>query len=320
MLTRVECVVGDLSPSRLVRWRPSLRAAFPTLEVETVSKPAPHAWCIDLARWCEPPFSFWDFDQRTDDELEATGAAIAFLVEPTVTVTDALSVLTRAQRWIARRNEHTRGAHFDDVLRAHRFLYDLRKPLVLADFRHALDTWQWTLRLSDDASAPLQIAALLHDIERIASEADVRVEHLAVDYERFKNAHAHRGSEMTRLFLRDISLPDGQAQKVAELVAYHETPTGDEDLTLLNEADALSFFSLNSAGFLDYYGEAHSMRKIRYTLARMRSCALTHLATMRLRADVARLTWQALSTGDTRSGAVHRAEALATGNSIRSCV
>ena len=50
--------------------------------------------------------------------------------------------------------------------------------------------------------------------------------------------------------------------KVCELVARHElggenglsTGEVDDDRALLNEADALSFFSLNASGFLKHYG------------------------------------------------------------------
>lgn len=223
---------------------------------------------------------------------------MALIVPGWANVGEVMGVLTRCQRWIGARNRHSAGARFDDVLRAHRFLYDLRKPLLLADYRHALDTWQWILRLDREARVPLQIAALLHDIERIASESDVRIEHLAPDYERFKASHARRGSEMTRVFLRSIALSRPEADRVVDLVARHETPAGDEELAVLNDADGLSFFSLNSAGFFDYYGQAHTARKVGYTLARMRPRAVAELSTVRLRADVARLTWQALAAAD----------------------
>ncbi|HMI88821.1 MAG TPA: DUF4202 family protein [Polyangiaceae bacterium] len=111
-------------------------------------------------------------------------------------------------------------------------------------------------------------------------------------------SHARRGSEMTRHFLRNIDVSARQTERIVDLVARHETPAGDPDLALLDDADALSFFSLNSAGFFDYFGTAHAARKVRYTLARMRRSAVAELATVRLRADVARATWQALATAD----------------------
>jgi hypothetical protein len=82
-------------------------------------------------------------------------------------------------------------------------------------------------------------------------------------------------------------LGDPSAWRVAELVAWHERPGRDEELLLLNDADALSFFSLNSSGFLDYYGPAHTARKVLYTLDRMRPSARRRLrAGIRLRREI----------------------------------
>jgi hypothetical protein len=132
------------------------------------------------------------------------------------------------------------------------------------------------LRLAPQASAELQAAALLHDIERLVSEADVRVEHHAPDYAAFKDAHAAAGAEMARAMCEPL-FGARSAARVALLVALHERPGRDEELALLNDADALSFFSLNCAGFLDYYGAAHTARKVAYTLGRMRPDARRRL-------------------------------------------
>jgi hypothetical protein len=298
MLTRVEFVVADMSMGRLSHWSSRMRSAFPTLDIAFVQMPAPRAWCIDMTEWCDPALCFWEFDRRVDEAFVGGATTVALLIPGPASFGEGLGVVTRCQRWIGRRNRHTRGAVFDAALRAHRQVYDLHKPLVLADYRHALDTWQWILRLDAEASASLQLAALFHDIERIASESDLRVEHLARNYEGFKAAHARRGSEMTRLLLRDVPISRDEGDRVAELVARHETPAEDEELALLNDADALSFFSLNSAGFFDYFGAAHTARKIRYTLARMRTPAVAALSTVRLRADVAELTWQSMGAVD----------------------
>ena len=51
------------------------------------------------------------------------------------------------------------------------------------------------------ARRPRQLAVLLHDIERLASEPDARVEHLAADYQAFKDAHARAGAQLARAVL-----------------------------------------------------------------------------------------------------------------------
>ena len=56
-----------------------------------------------------------------------------------------------------------------------------------------------------------------------------------------------------------------------------------EEISVLNDADALSFFSLNSAGYLDYFGLEQTRRKVAYTLGRLRPAARLHLVGIRLR-------------------------------------
>ena len=75
--------------------------------------------------------------------------------------------------------------------------------------------------------------------------------------------------------------------RAAEIIARHEEPAGDEEIALLNDADALSFFALNSSGYADYFGPAQTRRKVAWTWRRMREPARARLRTVRLRQDVA---------------------------------
>jgi hypothetical protein len=163
---------------------------------------------------------------------------------------------------------------------------------VRADHDHALDVWQWVRRLEPRASLALQIAALFHDVERLASEADTRVEQHAEDYVAFKESHAARGSLVLEAALRDLDL-GASLSRAMSLVARHERPGADHELLVLNDADALSFFALNSAGFLSYFGEAHTRMKVRYTLARLSERAREHLRYIRLLPHIAALITEA---------------------------
>jgi hypothetical protein len=204
----------------------------------------------------------------------------------------AAEIFTRCQRHMDRRNAVSRGALFDRVLSAHRDLHDLAKPLVRADWNHTLDTWQWTLRLDRDADLAVQLAALFHDVERLLTEADARIEHHADDYQGFKNDHARRGADLAAATLAAAGVDFATIDHVARLIAGHERPPapGDPDaanLALLNDADALSFFSLNSMGYLDYFGSEPTRRKVAWTLRRLRPAARRHLAGMRLAPEIA---------------------------------
>jgi hypothetical protein len=244
---------------------------------------------VPVADWESNFFNFYDLDGRLDALAERGGPfAVDILGGGEELPQAAREVLTRCQRWMDRRNDASRGGLFDRVLSRHRREHDLSKPLVRADYNHALDAWQWALRLDPDADLAVQLAALLHDVERLATEADARIEHRADDYQVFKDSHAARGAEMAGALLAEAGVDAGTRRRTARLIAGHEhaaTP-GDPDagaIALLNDADALSFFSLNSVGYLDYFGPEATRRKVAYTLRRLRPQARRHLDGLRLR-------------------------------------
>ncbi|MFL6246548.1 MAG: DUF4202 family protein [Thermoanaerobaculia bacterium] len=264
--------------------RAALGAEFPTVFVHFELSGSEDALPgLRASDWLRRDFDTWAFDCAID-ELAST-----LVVDDDTgidTTAFALQVLTRCQRHVDRRNQHSQSQLFARVLRRHRELHDLSKPLVRADYNHALDVREWLLRLDRNASFALQLAALFHDIERLASEADVRVEHLAANYQTFKDAHARRGAEMTDAVLAEAGVDARTRDRVAELVMAHERPSADAELALLNDADALSFFSLNSSGYADYFGPEQTQKKVAYTWNRMSTHAREKLRGVRLRDDV----------------------------------
>ena len=95
------------------------------------------------------------------------------------------------------------------VLRRHAALHDVEKPLVAADLDHAIDTWQWMLRLDPGASLRGAAGRAFHDVERLESEAGLRVEQHAPDYAAFKDSHAARGARAHREVLQDAGVDRG---------------------------------------------------------------------------------------------------------------
>ena len=224
---------------------------------------------LTTAAWLADDFDFWAFDRRCD-ALE-TLVVEAPIAEQVALRTQRLApVRTIADQW------------FEHVLALHRELHDLDKPLVRADHDHAIDTWQWILRLDRGATAACQLAALLHDIERLVSEADARVEHHAADYQAFKDAHARAGAGLARGLLERAEVPGALVDRVAMLVEIHERRGDDREVMLVNDADALSFFSLNSPGYLAYFGPEQTRKKVAYTLARMSPAARACLPRLRI--------------------------------------
>lgn len=263
-----------------------------------------HAWSVlDAAAWTEGTFDLLSLDEQVARRAAAGSASespVKILIRaarrapgPRLTGRRLLGVtrqvLTRYQRFCRSRNAASSVPAFDRALALHEGLHDRSKPLVAADFDHALDTWRWVLRLDGDASLAVQLAALFHDIERLDTEADARIEHLAPDYVAFKTAHAAAGARRVAELLTRIDVSRDDARRTCDLVERHElggaasdrtiaTPTArprrtarglDDEGRLLAEADALSFFSLNASGFLRYYGPEHTARKVAYTLRRL---------------------------------------------------
>ena len=252
---------------------------------------------LGVVAWDSSSFLFYDFDFQIDALAENGPFALLLEGDPPRLSRAAGEVLTRCQRHGGRRNAASRSPLFDRVLAAHRAMHDLAKPLVRADWSHALDVWQWALRLEPEAGLAVQLAALFHDVERLDMEADARIEHRADDYQGFKDDHARRGAARAEAALAAAGVDPVTAARAARLIAEHERPPapGDpdaSDLALLNDADALSFFSLNSVGYLDYFGVEPTRRKVAWTLRRLRPEARRLLDGVRLVPTVAAMISQ----------------------------
>jgi hypothetical protein len=242
---------------------------------------------LDASKWISNRADLLEIDNEFH-ALEDTGHDFElWLCGECADLKLAFQVMTRYQRLLPLESRDY-PEWFSEVLAMHRRLFDVSKPLVRADYDHSLDTWRWVRRLYPEASPVLQGAALFHDIERLESEADNRIEHLAADYVQFKRDHAKGSARILERVLGKVSIPTTAAMRLLELVIKHESPADDEELLLLNDADALSFFSLNSWGFVRYFDVAHVQRKVQFTLARMRPSARRLLDTLRLPSAVQR--------------------------------
>ncbi|MCP3136032.1 DUF4202 family protein [Pyxidicoccus xibeiensis] len=269
-----------------------VHAEFPTVVVgPLLAGRGAHVLRLDVSEWGSLAFDPFDWDGRVFGAAERCERLALHLegARGEALVIAALEILTRYQGLVGRRNEASSARLFDRVLARHRALHDLGLPRVRADYQHALDAWQWALRLRPDADLAVQAAALFHDVERLLTEADRGVEHPAPDSQAGKDAHAARGAELTCQVLEEVGADEPTCRRVKELVARHEHPSGDADLALIDDADALSFFSLNASGFIRYFDPEHSRRKVANTLARLRPEQLRRLAQMRLAPGVRNL-------------------------------
>lgn len=271
-----------VAPGRM-RWD-----EYPRIGLAAFPPPGGEAVSVELDEWQSGRIDFYRIDARVD-ALAAQGLIpVTAVGHPEA----RLQLLTRCQRWLDRRNLSSRQLWFDELLRRHADLHDRNRPLVRADHNHAMDTWQWVLRLDPGASGAVQVAALFHDID-LADEPDRRIEPEAGDDAASRRSRAARSAERLRQVVAGV-VAEPIAQRAAELVAAvgqreDEAVADRRELDLLEDAHALSFFSLNSSGYLDYNGERHMVREVEWTLCRLTVRALSFLCRVRLRRDVADL-------------------------------
>src|SRR5687767_11866768 len=127
-------------------------AEFPSVGFELGEIENLPSLSLTAEEWESPRFPFYEFDTRVEDLPRLDLAA-----EPERLPGMTLEVLTRCQRLVGRRNAASSNPLFDAVLERHRSLHDLDKPLVRADWAHALDVWQ----RSEEHTSELQSLAYL---------------------------------------------------------------------------------------------------------------------------------------------------------------
>jgi hypothetical protein len=254
---------------------------FPTIVLGRGGAAAPAEIVVDDHSWYGA-FDLGSFDEAVED----AGPNVAIAVRGYDVVHLAVEVATRYQRYLDRRNDASRGAAFDGVLSAHAALYDVGQPAIRFELDHALDTWQWVLRLAPRAGLAIQLAALFHDLERLAAADRQRIEHRVPDGQWPKD-----GSRAERMVAALVAagVPLADAERARAIVYCAERRGGDPDVLLLDDADTLSFMSLCSALYSDYFGVAQTRRKVAYMVARLGPSARERLEHVRLRPDVDRL-------------------------------
>jgi hypothetical protein len=277
---------GDVPAALLAGLSVDLPGA--TLTTDTGAFPGIPRVTFGTREWQAADADLLAFDRRIYDAEAAGQFAIAIHGERDALATCVPQILTRYQRLVPRTNAYSASRFFDDVVALHRAVHCLDKPLVRADYEHALDTWQWVLRLEPSATLAVQLAAIFHDIEKTHSELDRRSEELENVHSVFDQS-GRGGSVLVRALLRRLDAWPNLIERVAALVSGVEHLGAEDDLELLNDANALSFFSRISPSYLAYFGAEHTERKVEYTLRRMRVQARERLGEIRMPAQVVQM-------------------------------
>lgn len=157
---------------------------------------------------------------------------------------------------------------------------------VPEDHLHGKGVKEWVLRLKPEADLALQIAALAHDIERALPEKKVCRENYE-DYDAFKQAHAQNSARIVTDILSKYPLNAKLKRRVAYLIEHHEVgPDNDSDLSVLKEADSLSFFETNLPHYFLREGEEETLFRMRWGYERLSEQARERVRKWRYESDI----------------------------------
>jgi len=144
----------------------------------------------------------------------------------------------------------------------------LLKSPILFDPKHAELTLKWLLKFKPDADEALMISAFAHDIERAVTgitEKDLK------DYSKiheFKKEHSKRSAKIAIEMMKKYEYDEQTIEKVKHLIEAHEEG-GDEEQTILMEADSLAYFDYNIPHYFERYGKERTKGKIQFMYKRL---------------------------------------------------
>jgi len=142
------------------------------------------------------------------------------------------------------------------------------------DSIHLRHTAKWVARLDPNASEPLLVAALTHDIERHfpgGTQPDKRTG--AWDDVEYNTRHARRSADIVGDWLREQEMPAAFVDAAIPPILEHEfggSPEGD----LIQAADSISFLEVNGHLVIAWvlHGETslqHALRKLDWMYERI---------------------------------------------------
>ena len=133
---------------------------------------------------------------------------------------------------------------------------------VPEDYAHSKSVKEWVLKLMPDADWALQIAAFAHDVERALPQSKV-IRSKFSDYNEFKNAHALNSAKVIQEILDEYPLSRKVKNKILSLIRNHELGlTNDVDITILKDADSLSFFEVNLLAYAERNDESEILSRM----------------------------------------------------------
>lgn len=126
---------------------------------------------------------------------------------------------------------------------------DLEVSRLRHEVNHALNILEWLFVLESEPSKPLQIAALMHDVERFFNQKRI-YKGSDISYLEYKTKHQNNSAKIAEEILNELNLSE-YISEVKKLIKIHEVG-GTIEADILKNADSLSFFDKN---LIEYYKE-----------------------------------------------------------------
>lgn len=139
-------------------------------------------------------------------------------------------------------------------------------PLKI-EYPHSQSVYNLVLKLKPDASIPLKIAALGHDIDRSLLKERIKPEDFPNNYAEYKKQHSIKSAKIISELMKKYLFDNSEIEKAKFIIENHEVG-GKGDVEILKEADSISFFKDN----LSYYKEKYPLHfkgKINFMYSRL---------------------------------------------------
>jgi hypothetical protein len=149
--------------------------------------------------------------------------------------------------------------------------------------RHLARTRDWLLVLDPDAGEALQIAAVVHDVERaFPADDDPYDPDASPSADAYNEWHQQRSALMARVWVREQGASEELVEEVGALVAVHENG-GWPEADILQAADSLSFLEVQVDLFLGMVNSGRlprerAVQKLRFMQERIRIARARELA------------------------------------------
>jgi hypothetical protein len=141
---------------------------------------------------------------------------------------------------------HKAGADASAAIRKDSRLVTLARAWVTDNYpynrTHLLAALEWLDRLAPDASEPVRLATLTHDMERAFPGPDAVP--IVMNDRAYEKAHSDRSARIVGQWLRDNAAGEDLIADVEALIRVHEWG-GTPDANLVQAADSLSFLETN---------------------------------------------------------------------------